>query len=57
VVCLIATGGLLWLKATLVKGPPLTGWAWRPVIMITLATIAFALLVDQYGLAARCWFP
>ena len=30
--CLIATGGLLWLKATLVKGPPLTGWAWRPVI-------------------------
>jgi putative tricarboxylic transport membrane protein len=50
--CLIGTGGLLWLKATLVAGPPLTGWAWRPVIMITLATIAFALLVDRYGLAA-----
>lgn len=50
--CLIATGGLLWLKAALVEGPSLTAWAWRPVIMITLATVAFALLVDQYGLAA-----
>ena len=36
----------------LVDGPGLTGWAWRPVIMITLATIAFALLVDRYGLVA-----
>jgi hypothetical protein len=48
--CLVGTGGLLWLKAMLVEGPGLTGWAWRPVIMITLATIAFALLVDRYGL-------
>ena len=30
----------------------MTSWAWRPVVMITLATVAFALLVDQYGLAA-----
>jgi Tripartite tricarboxylate transporter TctB family len=50
--CLIGTGGLLWLKAVLVEGPGLTGWAWRPVIMITLASIAFALLVDRYGLVA-----
>jgi hypothetical protein len=48
--CLIGTGGLLWLKALLVEGPGLTGWAWRPVIMITLATVAFALLVDRFGL-------
>ncbi len=26
------------------------GWAWRPAIMITLATVAFALLVDRVGL-------
>ena len=45
--CLIGTGGLLWLKAVLVEGPGLTGWAWRPVVMITLATIAFALLIDR----------
>ena len=49
--CLIATGGLLWLKGVIAEGAALTGWAWRPVIMITLATVAFALLVDQYGLA------
>jgi hypothetical protein len=28
--CLISTGGLLWLKAALLEGPSLTGWAWRP---------------------------
>jgi putative tricarboxylic transport membrane protein len=50
--CLIGTGGLLWLKAVLVEGPGLTGWAWRPVIMVTLASTAFALLVDRYGLVA-----
>ena len=41
---------MLWLKALLVEGPNLTRWAWRPVIMITLATVAFALLVDRFGL-------
>lgn len=50
--CLIGSGGLLLLKAALVEGPGLTGWAWRPLIMITLAIIAFALLVDRYGLVA-----
>jgi putative tricarboxylic transport membrane protein len=48
--CLIGTGALLWLKAVLTDGPGLTRWAWRPVIMIALATIAFALLVDRLGL-------
>jgi putative tricarboxylic transport membrane protein len=48
--CLIGTGGLLWVKAVLVQGPGLTRWAWRPVVMITLATIAFALTVDRLGL-------
>jgi Tripartite tricarboxylate transporter TctB family len=48
--CLIGTGLLLWVRAAWVEGPRLTGWAWRPAIMITLATIAFALLVDRAGL-------
>jgi hypothetical protein len=48
--CLIGTGVLLWLKAVIVEGPALTGWAWRPIIMITLATVAFALLIDRAGL-------
>jgi len=48
--CLIGTGALLGLKAFLTDGAGLTRWAWRPVIMITLAAIAFALLVDRLGL-------
>lgn len=48
--CLIGTGALLWLKAVVIESPGLTRWAWRPVIMITLATVAFALLVDRLGL-------
>jgi Tripartite tricarboxylate transporter TctB family len=50
--CLIGTGGLLGLKAALVEGPRLTGWAWRPAIMVTLAAVAFALLIDRAGLVA-----
>jgi putative tricarboxylic transport membrane protein len=50
--CLIGTGVLLWFKALLAEGPGLTRWAWRPVIMITLATVAFALLIDRLGLVA-----
>jgi putative tricarboxylic transport membrane protein len=48
--CLIGTGALLWLKAVVADSPNLTSWAWRPAIMITLATIAFALLADRAGL-------
>ena len=48
--CLIGTGALLWLKAVVTDSPNLTSWAWRPAIMITLAIIAFALLVDRAGL-------
>jgi hypothetical protein len=48
--CLIGTGSLLWIKSFLVDSPGLTPWAWRPVIMVTLATIAFALLIDRFGL-------
>jgi putative tricarboxylic transport membrane protein len=48
--CLIGTGSLLWIKAAVSEGPRLSVFAWRPAIMITLATIAFALLVDRVGL-------
>lgn len=48
--CLIGTGALLWVKAAFTDSPRLTAWAWRPAIMITLATVAFALLVDRLGM-------
>jgi putative tricarboxylic transport membrane protein len=50
--CLMGTGGLLCIKAFLTDGEGLTRWAWRPVIMIAIATVAFALTVDQLGLVA-----
>lgn len=47
---LAGTGAILVIKAAVVDGPRLGGWAWRPAVMIPLATIAFALLVDRLGL-------
>ena len=48
--CLLATGAVLAGKSLVIEGRPLAGWAWRPAVMITLATVAFALLVDRLGL-------
>ena len=49
-VCLMGSGLLLWIKAFVVEGSGLGHWAWRPMIMVTLATIAFALLIDPAGI-------
>ena len=48
--CLIGSGLLLAIQALIQEGPKLDAWAWRPLIMITLATVAFAFLVDNAGL-------
>ncbi|MBS0642844.1 MAG: tripartite tricarboxylate transporter TctB family protein [Acetobacteraceae bacterium] len=50
---LIGIGGIIAAKGLMVRGVSLLhgAWAWRPVIMVTLAAIAFALLVDSTGLA------
>jgi putative tricarboxylic transport membrane protein len=48
--CLMGTGALLWVKAAVTDSPRLTSWAWRPAIMIALATVAFALMIDRLGL-------
>ena len=50
--CLVGTGGLIAVKSFLFDGEALNlkDWAWRPVICIGLATVAFALLVDGAGL-------
>ena len=50
--CLMGTGVVVWLQAALRPGPPLTQWAWRPLVMVTLSIIAFALLIDRVGLVA-----
>lgn len=49
---LIGTGGIIFVKGLLTDGPRLTGWAWRPVILITAAAVAFGLLIEPAGLVA-----
>ena len=48
--CLIGTGSLLCLKGAAADGARLTAWAWRPVVMVTVAIVAFALLIDRLGM-------
>ena len=48
--CLMGSGLLLAIQALIQEGPKLDAWAWRPLTMITLATVAFAFLVDNAGL-------
>lgn len=47
---LIGVGGLIFAKGLLTDGPRLTAWAWRPVLLITLAAVCFALLIEPAGL-------
>lgn len=48
--CLMGSGVLLWIQALIQDGPKLDAWAWRPLVMITIATMAFAFLIDSTGL-------
>lgn len=48
--CLVGTGAILIVKALLVGDVSVGGWAWRPFIMVTLATVAFGMLIDSAGL-------
>ena len=47
---LIGIGAIIFAKGLLTDGSRLTGWAWRPVILITLAAISFGLLIEPAGL-------
>ena len=49
---LIGIGAIIFIKGLLTDGPRLTGWAWRPVLLITLAAVSFALLIEPAGLVA-----
>jgi hypothetical protein len=48
--CLIGTGGLLLIKSISSNGGHITGWAWRPLLAVTLGTVAFGFMIDEYGL-------
>ncbi|MDX2158692.1 MAG: tripartite tricarboxylate transporter TctB family protein [Hyphomicrobiaceae bacterium] len=48
--CLVGSGGLLIIKAVLAGDTALSRFAWRPLFLVTIAIIAFGLLVDGAGL-------
>lgn len=48
--CLIGTGAFLMAKTVVATSAPLSGWAWRPLIAVTVATMAFGELIDDLGL-------
>ena len=47
----IGLGGLVAVRGLLRAGEPVTGIAWRPLALITIAVVAFQLLIDRAGLA------
>jgi hypothetical protein len=48
--CLMGTGVVLWIKAFAAEGAGIEKFAVRPLIMVTLAVVAFSLLIDRAGL-------
>jgi len=49
---LIGIGGIVLVRGLLTHGPGLGHWAWRPVLLIGAAAVAFALLIEPAGLIA-----
>jgi hypothetical protein len=48
--CLIGSGALMWIKAIATEGAGIDKFAWRPLVMVTVAVVAFSLLIDRAGL-------
>jgi putative tricarboxylic transport membrane protein len=43
---IVAIGGLV------AGGPPMEAWVWRPILLLCLAVIGFATMIDRIGLVA-----
>jgi len=49
-VLLLAMGLATMVRAVTADGPVAFGWAWRPSVAITVAVLAFAVVLDRLGL-------
>jgi hypothetical protein len=47
---LIGIGAIVLARGLLERGPGISGWAWRPVLLVAAAAAAFALLIEPAGL-------
>ena len=50
-ILLIVLGGALSLRALRIKGTPLPGWKWRPVLVVLLSVVVFGIILTRIGLA------
>jgi hypothetical protein len=50
-ILLIVLGGALALRALRIKGAPLPGWKWRPVLVVLLSVVVFGIILTRVGLA------
>ena len=49
-ILLIVLGGALAVRALQIRGTPLPGWKWRPVLVVLLSVVLFGLVVTRIGL-------
>lgn len=47
---LIVIGAIVLVQGFIVKGEPVGKWAWRPIILVSIAATLFALLIEPAGL-------
>ncbi len=50
-ILMIVLGAILTLRSLRLQGAPLSGWKWRPVVVVLGSTIVFGLIVNHAGLA------
>lgn len=48
---LVILGGIIAIKGMVTAGAKLTGWHLRPLVLVLIAVVAFALLIEPAGLA------
>jgi hypothetical protein len=49
-ILLVVLGGALAMRALKLKGTPLPGWKWRPVVVVLGSVVVFGLVVTHIGL-------
>ena len=49
-ILMIALGAILALRSLRLRGEPLPGWKWRPLVVVLGSTIVFGLIVNYAGL-------
>ena len=49
-ILMIVLGAVIALRSLKLKGPPLPGWKWRPVVVVLGSVVIFGLVVTRLGL-------